>query len=152
MMSNPAADLSAGFAQRERAPLDAIFAPRTVAVIGATETQGSVGRTLLWNLLSHPFGGTVFPVNPKRASVLGIKAYPTIASVPEKVDLAVIATPAPSVPDVIGQCADAGVRGAIIISAGFKELGPAGAVLERSGVDARNDSRTLFSIYQHNFG
>ncbi len=57
-------------------PLDAFFAPQNVAVIGATETAGSVGRTIVWNLMSNPFGGAVFPVNPKRKSVLGIKAYP----------------------------------------------------------------------------
>ena len=68
----------------------------------ATETPGSVGRTVLWNLISNPFGGTVFPVNPKRPSVLGIKAYPTIAAVPEKVDLAVIVTPAATVPKLVG--------------------------------------------------
>jgi acetyltransferase len=113
------------------ASLDAIFAPKTVAVIGASEKLDSVGRTILWNLISSPFGGTVFPVNPKRPNVLGIKSYPSIGAVPEQVDLAVIVTPAPSVPDVIGECVEAGVRGAIIISAGFKEIGPAGAELER---------------------
>ncbi len=110
--------------------LDAIFSPKNVAVIGATEREGSVGRTILWNLISSPFGGTVFPVNPKRASVLGIKAYPTIAEVPDQVDLAVVVTPAPTVPGIIGECVDAGVKGAIIISAGFKEIGPKGAELE----------------------
>lgn len=115
----------------EANPLDAIFAPKNVALIGATETQGSVGRTILWNLISNPFGGTVFPVNPKRPSILGIKTYPKVADVPEKLDLAVIVTPAPTVPDLIGECADAGVRGAIIISAGFKEIGPEGVELER---------------------
>src|ERR1700722_12355073 len=103
-----------------RKPLDAIFSPRSVAVIGATEKAGSVGRTILWNLISNPFGGTVYPVNPKRPNVLGVKAYPMIGDVPEAVDLAVIVTPAPTVPDLIGQCADAGVKGAIVISAGFK--------------------------------
>jgi acetyltransferase len=112
-------------------PLDPFFSPRNVAVIGATETQGSVGRTLLWNLVSHPFGGTVFPVNPKRPSVLGIKAYASIAAVPEKVDLAVVVTPAATVPGVIGQCVDAGVKAAIVISAGFKEMGEPGVELER---------------------
>jgi acetyltransferase len=115
----------------EARPLDAIFAPKTVAVIGATENQGTVGRTLLWNLMSNPFGGTIYPVNPKRSNVLGIKAYPTIKDVPEQVDLAVIVTPAPSVPGIISDCVDAGVKGAIIISAGFKEIGAAGAELER---------------------
>ena len=70
----------------EHQPLDAIFAPRSVAVIGATERPASVGRSILWNLLSSPFGGTVFPVNPARPSVLGIKAYSAIGAVPEKVD------------------------------------------------------------------
>jgi len=114
----------------EAQPLDAIFAPKNVAVIGATENQGSVGRTILWNLISTPFGGAVFPVNPKRNSVLGIKAYRSIADVPDKVDLAVIVTPAPSIPGIIRDCVEVGVRGAIVISAGFKEVGPAGAELE----------------------
>jgi acetyltransferase len=92
---------------------------------------GSVGRTVLWNLITNSFGGTVFPINPKRSGVLGIKAYPNIAAVPDQVDLAVIVTPAPSVPTVIGECADAGVKGAIIISAGFKEAGATGAALEQ---------------------
>src|ERR671925_765376 len=85
----------------EPRPLDAIFAPKNVAVIGATENQGSVGRTILWNLISNPFGGTVFPVNPKHRSVLGIKAYPSVTELPEPVDLAVVVTPAPTVPDII---------------------------------------------------
>ncbi|MGH1395097.1 MAG: bifunctional acetate--CoA ligase family protein/GNAT family N-acetyltransferase [Trichormus sp.] len=112
-------------------PLNAIFSPQSVAVIGASEKAGSVGRTILWNLISSPFGGTVFPVNPKRHSVLGIKAYPSIAAIPETVDLAVIATPAPTVPGVIAECVAAGVKGAIIISAGFKEAGAAGIALEQ---------------------
>ena len=111
--------------------LDAIFMPKTVAVIGATEKPGSVGRTILWNLISNPFGGTVYPVNPGRSSVLGIKAYPTIGSIRDQIDLAVVVTPAPTVPDIIAECVDVGVRGAIIISAGFKERGPEGVELER---------------------
>ncbi len=114
-----------------RHPLDAIFAPRNVAVIGATERAGSVGRTLLWNLISNPFGGTIFPINPKRSNVLGIRAYPAIADAPDQVDLAVIITPAPTVPDVIEECVEAGVKGAIIISAGFKEIGEEGVKLEQ---------------------
>ena len=112
-------------------PLDPIFSPRSVAVIGATERPDSVGRTILWNLITNSFGGTIFPVNLKRANVLGIKAYPTILDVPDDVDLAVIVTPAPTVPDVIQQCVDKGAKGAIIISAGFKEIGEEGAALER---------------------
>ncbi len=119
------------FLAAERHPLDCIFHPHSVAVIGASETEGSVGRTLLWNLICSPFGGTVFPVNPHRHSVLGVKAYPNMASIPETVDLAVIATPAATVPQVIRECAIAGVQGVIIVSAGFKEVGEAGAALER---------------------
>ena len=115
----------------ETRSLDVIFAPKTVGLIGATEKQGSVGRTILWNLLSSPFGGTVYPINPNRPNVLGIKAYKSIKDVPEQVDLAVIVTPAPTVPGVIADCVDAGVRGAIVISAGFKEIGAPGAELER---------------------
>jgi len=98
-----------------RRPLDVFFAPRNVAVIGATESTATVGRTILWNLINSPFGGTVFPVNPKRISVLGIRAYPNIAAVPDKVDLAVIVTPAKTVPGVVRECVAAGVKGAIII-------------------------------------
>ena len=112
-------------------PLDSIFSPGTVAVIGATEKSGSVGRTVLWNLMSSPFGGTVFPVNPNRPNVLGIKSYPSIAKIPERVDLALIVTPAATVPEIIGECVDAGVRGVIVISAGFKEVGEEGAELEQ---------------------
>jgi transposase len=112
-------------------PLDAIFAPNSVAVIGASEKLGSVGRTLLWNLISNPFGGTVYPVNPKHHSVLGIRAYPTISDIPEQVDLAVIATPASTVPNIIGDCVNAGIKGVIIISAGFKESGALGVDLEQ---------------------
>jgi acetyltransferase len=116
-------------------PIDVFFTPQAVAVIGATETPGSVGRNVIWNLVSSPFGGMVFPVNAKRPSVLGIKAYPNLASVPAQVDLAIVITPAPTVPDVIAECAAAGVSGAIIISAGFRETGAAGVALERRVLD-----------------
>ncbi|MDE2572040.1 MAG: CoA-binding protein, partial [bacterium] len=121
--------------QRPRG-LDAIFAPQTVAVIGATERAGSLGRAVLWNLIGNPFGGTVYPVTPTHPSVMGIKAYPTIGDVPEPVDLAVIVTPASSVPAIVGACAGAGVRGAIVISAGFREIGAAGVELERRIMEA----------------
>jgi acetyltransferase len=117
--------------QAKQHPLDPFFRPRSVAVIGATETPRSVGRTLLHNLISTPFGGTVYPVNPKRENVLGIKAYRSIADVPGPVDLAVVVTPAAVVPRVIGECADRAVPAAVIISAGFHETGAAGAELEQ---------------------
>jgi acetyltransferase len=116
--------------RRGKQPLDVFFSPKTVAVIGATENPNTVGRTLLWNLLTSPFGGTVFPVNPKRPNVLGIKAYKSVSDIPEQVDLAVIITPPPTIPGIIKECGECGVRGAVVISAGFKEIGAEGAALE----------------------
>ncbi len=124
-------DPSSDILHVDRHPLDAIFHPRSVAVIGATEKTGSVGRTILWNLLSSPFGGTVYPVNPTRPAILGVKAYPSIGAIGEPVDLAVIVTPAGTAPGLVEECGEAGVRGVIIISAGFKEIGEAGVELER---------------------
>jgi acetyltransferase len=124
-------DPSQDIYQYTTSPLKSIFAPKNVAVIGATEKEGSVGRTILWNLISSPFGGAVFPINPKRPSLLGIKAYPSIRDVPDQVDLAVIVTPSTGIPDLITECVEAGVKGAIVISAGFKETGPEGVELER---------------------
>jgi acetyltransferase len=117
--------------QSSRRPLDPIFSPRSVAVIGATENPGSVGRTILENLIKGEFPGKIYPVNPKRDTVLGVKAYPSITAVPEKVDLAVIITPPATVPGIVKDCGAAGVKGVIIISAGFKEIGPVGVELER---------------------
>ncbi len=131
-----ATDRTYDILRSERQPLAAFFAPRTVAVIGASEREGSVGRTLLWNLIRHPFGGTVYPVNPKRHSVLGIQAYPSVAAIPEPVDLALIATPAATVPDLVAECAAAGVQAAVVLSAGFREVGPEGLALEARLRDA----------------
>jgi acetyltransferase len=127
----PTQDRAHDVLRSEPHPLDAIFAPHSVAVIGATDRAGSVGRAVLWSLVSSPFGGTVYPVSDKRSSVLGIKAYKSVADLPEAVDLAVVITPAVTVPAIIGDCVAAGVRGAIVISAGFKEHGEKGKELER---------------------
>ncbi len=127
----PSLDPAQDIYQYTASPLKNVFAPKNVAVIGATEKEGSVGRTILWNLISSPFGGAVFPINPKRPSLLGIKAYPTVKDVPDKIDLAVIVTPSSSIPDLIAECVEVGIKGAIVISAGFKEIGPEGVELER---------------------
>ncbi len=117
----------------ERRPLDALFAPQSVAVIGASETPGSVDRALVGNLTQGAPRHQVFVVNPHHASIFGLPAYPTIGAVPAAVDLAVIATPAETVSQALAQCIEAGVRAAIVISAGFKESGPEGAA--RAGAD-----------------
>jgi acetyltransferase len=114
-----------------RRPLSPIFSPESVALIGATEAVNSVGRTILENLTKGGFAGPIYPVNPKRETVLGIKAYPSITAVPTVPDLAVIVTPPASVPAIIKDCGAKGVKGAIIISAGFKEIGAPGVELER---------------------
>lgn len=120
-------DPSMNFLQQRHGQLDCFFQPKTVAVIGATDKEGSVGRTLMQNLMATPFGGEIIPVNPKRESVFGLKAYP---EVPEGVDLAIIVTPAKTVPDIIKTCVKKKVSAAVIISAGFKEMGPPGIALE----------------------
>ncbi|CBK21833.2 uncharacterized protein [Blastocystis hominis] len=128
-------DLKGRFSPELYNQLDAIFKPNNVALIGASERAGSVSRTILLNLLLTPFGGGVFPVNPTRSKVLGIKAYKTIGDVPEQVDLAVICIPAKRVLGAVHECGEAGVRGIIIISAGFKEVGKEGAALEKACVE-----------------
>jgi acetyltransferase len=121
--------------------LGAMFAPKSVALIGASEKPDSVGRALLENL--QPFRGRFFPINPSHATLLGQKTFPTIGDVPDPVDLAVIATPAATVPGVVVECAAAGVKGAVIISAGFKECGPAGAELEKQILERRGKMRII---------
>src|ERR1700690_3448990 len=97
------ADPSSAVYRSEIHPLDALFLPRSVAVIGASERAGSVGRSVLWNLLSSPVGGTVFPVNSKIPNVLGIKAYPKVSVLPDKVARVVLTTPADTVPDLLAE-------------------------------------------------
>jgi acetyltransferase len=111
--------------------LDKIFNPKSVAVVGASNEEGSVGYALMKNFTESGFEGHVYPVNLKKAEVFGLKAYPSVEQIPEPVDLAVIATPARTVPDVLEQCGKARINGTIIISAGFKEIGPEGKALEQ---------------------
>jgi acetyltransferase len=121
-ITDPAHDLL----HSERNPLDAIFRPASLAVIGATDRAGSVGRTVVENIRNAGFPGAFYAINPHRKDVLGVPAYPSITDAPGRVELAVIVTPAATVPQAVRDCVAAGVRGAIIISAGFKEIGPAG--------------------------
>jgi acetyltransferase len=136
----PPQDRAHDVLRSEGHPLDAIFAPHSVAVIGASERAGSVGRAVLWSLVSSPFGGTVYPISEKRSSVLGIKAYKSVADLPESVDLAVVVTPAATVPGIISECVEASVGGAIVISAGFKEHGEQGRELERQILERIQDT------------
>jgi acetyltransferase len=110
--------------------LDKIFNPKSVAIIGASDKEGSVGYAIVKNFTTLGFSGKVFFVNIRKPEILGVKTYQTVSQVPEPVDLAMIATPAKTVPDVVEQCGKAGIKGAIIVSAGFKETGPEGKALE----------------------
>lgn len=113
-----------------RSPIDVFVRPSHVAIVGATEKPNTVGRALVGNLLGSEFRNKVFLVNPAHSTVLGHTCYRSLADVPKPIDLAVIAVPALAVPDVINECLKVGVRGAIVISAGFKEIGAAGLALE----------------------
>ena len=126
MIATPTDEAISRFAEREAhaaaEAVRAILEPRTVAVIGASRDATSIGGRLLRNLVTYPFRGTVFPVNPAAASVQGIRAYPTIADVPEPVDMAFVAVKGELVPDVADACGRAGVRGLVVISSGFAEV------------------------------
>jgi acetyl coenzyme A synthetase (ADP forming)-like protein len=113
-----------------RDALKALLAPRSIAVIGASRTPRTMGNQVLANLLRQGFTGTVYPVNPRARSVCSVLSYPSIAEVPEQVDLAVIAVPKDNVLRVASECAIAGVQGLVVISAGFKEQGSQGASRE----------------------
>ncbi len=118
--------------------LDKIFDPHRVAVIGASDTTSSVGYTVLRNLIGSGFRGVVYPVNPKREAVQGIQAYQDIPSLPHAPDLAVICTPSKTVPGLIRQLGEAGTRGVVIISAGFREIGEEGRELEKKVLEEKN--------------
>ena len=121
--------------------LDRIFNPRRIAVIGASDREGSVGSKLLQNLIGVGYKGAVYPVNPFRPTIQGITAYPSIQKIPWKVDLAIIATPAHTVPQIVDECGRAGVSGLIIISAGFRETGAEGEAYEKRILDLSQQYR-----------
>lgn len=110
--------------------LNSIFKPQRIALIGVKNDPNSVGGITLKNLVGGGFNGVVYPVNPKHEAVLGIQCYPNVRSLPKTPDLAVITTGAQLVPGLVQECGEAGINGIIIMSAGFKETGSAGKVLE----------------------
>ena len=110
--------------------LDPIFHPKAIAVVGASERQGTVGNALMRNLVESGFPGGIFPIHPRHGSVMGRPAFPSVRDLEEPADLAVVATPIGTAPRIIRECADAGIRGAVIISAGGKEVGEDGRKIE----------------------
>jgi acetyltransferase len=125
--------------------IEKMLSPKTVAAIGASEAEGSVGQALMKNLLLGKEKRTIYPVNPNRTTIMGLKCYPDIAKIPGHVDLAIIATPAKTVPAIVEECAKAGVDGAVILSAGFREIGAEGAKLEEAikAVQSKHQIRIL---------
>ena len=117
--------------------LDKIFNPKSVAIIGASDEEGTVGYALIKNLVDLKFDGKIYPVNLRKTEILGFKTYQSVEQIQEPIDLAVIATPARTVPDVVEQCGKTGILGIVIISAGFKEIGPEGKALEEKITEAR---------------
>lgn len=113
-----------------------LLAPRSIAVIGATPATGRVGGAVLANLLSGVFQGPIYPVNPNRAAVRGVHTYPTVRDIPGELDLAVVAVPAEEIKSVLDDCLAKGVKGLVVLTAGFSETGPAGYHAERDLVDA----------------
>ncbi len=111
--------------------LNSIFSPKSVAVIGASSREGSVGRALFSNILFSGYTGIVYPVNPKARGILGVRAYHSIWDIPGEVDLAIIIVPSHAVPKVLEECGEKGVKSSVIITAGFKEIGDKGAELEK---------------------
>ncbi len=110
--------------------LDPIFRPRAVAVIGASTAPKALGRQILENILNYRFCGRVYPVNPKASELLGLRCFPSVTSIPDPVDLAVVVVPRPAVLEVIDECGEKNVRGLIVITAGFRETGEEGKKLE----------------------
>ncbi len=117
--------------------LSALFAPKSVAMFGASETPDSVGQVVFKNLLEAGFNGKIFAINPKRETVQGEKAYNTLDEIGEDIDLAIVATPARTVPAIVEQCGIYGIKSMIILSAGFREIGEQGKALEDKVRDTR---------------
>jgi len=112
-----------------------IMEPRSVAVVGASRNPAKLGAIILRNLVNLGFNGCIYPVNPNASEIMGLKAYPSVKDIPGEVDLAVIAVPAPQVPDVVRDCAEKMVKGVVVISSGFKDIGEQGAAIEERIVE-----------------
>ena len=117
--------------------LDKIFKPKSIAVIGASNTEGAPGYRIFRNLIGSGYQGIAYPVNPNHESIQGVQAYKSIDEVPKVVDLAIIVTPAKTIPDILEQCGKKGIIGILIISAGFKEIGEEGKALEKQLLDIK---------------
>jgi len=124
------ATLSPRHTRLDAAPMSSLLAPRSIAVIGASRRPRTMGNQVLANLIQCGFTGPVYPVNPHASSICSVRSYPNVSAVPDPVDLAIVLVPQPQVADVVAECGEAGVRGLVVITAGFRELGAEGASRE----------------------
>jgi len=115
--------------------IDAIFNPRTIALVGASNKAGKMGYVFMKNLVDAGYQGKIYPINPSESAVFDLKAYPSVKDVPDEVDFAVVVVPAPFVPKVMGECSEKGVMAAVVITAGFSEAGEEGRKLEKQLVE-----------------
>jgi acyl-CoA synthetase (NDP forming) len=115
--------------------VEKVFYPKSIALVGASTKENSLSRTILTNLIDGGYKGILYPVNPKSESILGVKCYSSVSAIPDPVDLAVIVIPSNYIPASLEECGKKGIKGIIIISAGFKEVGGEGVVLEKQVVE-----------------
>ncbi|HEX2642149.1 MAG TPA: CoA-binding protein, partial [Thermoanaerobaculia bacterium] len=124
-------EVSMTVSERTERPLDAVFAPRSIAVIGASRRRDSIGFALLHNLVANEFNGALYPVNPTARAIHSLKSYPSVSAIPDEIDLAVIMVPRLQVQAVVEECIAKGVKGMVVITAGFSEVGGEGVERER---------------------
>ena len=130
-MTDPRSPLLRHFAGRRRLEtLDALFAPRSIALVGASQDPRKIGGRPLVFLKRYGYPGEIYPINPQYAEVQGLRAFPSLAALPAPPEQVVVALPAAKVPDVLDEAAVAGAKSAVVFSAGFAETGPEGARLQ----------------------
>nr|HQV15740.1 CoA-binding protein [Denitromonas sp.] len=122
-----------------RSPLHEFLAPDAIAIVGASADPTKRGYKAMVGLIKDGYGGQIYPINPKADRVLGVKAYPTLDAIPGKIDLALICTPASTLPGILKECGKKGVKGAVVLASGFKEVGPEGAALEEAMMAAARE-------------
>ena len=119
----------------ERHYLTSLFEPKSVAVVGASEREGTLGHVLFRNIIDGGYKGRLYPINPRHETVLGLPAYKSIEDIGARVELALIATKPKTVPEIVEQCGRSGIKIVIILTAGFAESGHSGAALERKTLE-----------------
>src|SRR5690606_8886274 len=122
-----------------RSPLHDILAPEAIAIVGASSDSTKRGYKAMVGLIKDGYAGAIYPINPKADMILGVKAYPSLEAIPGKIDLALICTPASSLPGRIAECGKKGVKGAVVLASGFKEIGGEGVKLEAAMMAAARE-------------